>query len=139
MLMATEYTYTQLVDQAHYRDHLGLPIKIHPKREYEAPQRGDKDKPLTIGSGTRVIACVRSDGYFSDITGYVLGAVIDINEFGPHDTQFIVEILEASQPHLDKHIGRLAAFEIGWSDYMMPHGIVDVGKANWAKYVKRGE
>lgn len=138
--MAIEKTYTDLIDQAKYRDDLGLTIPIHSPRKYKKCLDNELNKKFCgqeIGTGTRLIVqCLsRNSGYA--VEGYMLCAVVDMedaSDYWSNRTTFIVEVLEASNPALIKHVGRLRTVKT-YSHYYESRILLEVGKKNWHKYL----
>ena len=140
-MMAKEYTYTELVDAEHQRSHTGPEHPMHSPRKYRSKKKENADLDgVEIKRGSRVIVrCFKR--WPRDVEGYLLCAVIDAEEmdtFWTDESVFIVEVLDASNKTLEKHVGRLrhiSARSAGW--WTGDRNIAEVGKANWANYRPR--
>jgi hypothetical protein len=134
-------TYTQLVDEQHLRSHTE-PERPWPAAKKYKSSRYEGDDNLDdkeIGVGTRVI--VRVTGVSQSVLGYMLGTVIDTEDestFWSARTIFIIEVNEVSNPKLNHHLNRLRCASGERDIFSRGHKIVEVGKANWSKYIPSG-
>jgi hypothetical protein len=135
-MVGEEYTYVQLVDQAHYDEHIREKIKYYPARKYKKVHNTSSDENKEVGSGTRVIAEALGSG--STILGYLLCVVIDIQDdhsFWSENTKFILQAIDASSESMMPEVGRIRSASMknrGWC--LEKLSIVEIGKENWEDY-----
>lgn len=141
--MAEEKNYAQLVDQAHYKDHMGLQVPIHRSRRRERERKGYAQSEFTgqeLKSGTRVILKTEEP------RAYYLAAIIDfqdtrnVKRLWGFETHLIVQILDVSQEQDKDLVGRLQIASeggSGWSNKSLD--LIEIGKKNWGEYLPSGE
>lgn len=140
--MAKEKTYTQLVDEAHYKSHLDLAIPVHGSKKYkkEGKHKSETDKFIgtELRSGSRIIAVESRNK--NPI--YMLCTVIDFQEahsrWWGDRTELIVQVNKVSQDSRSDQIERLRTVSTfkGWGFLGME--LVEIGKRNWDKYIPSG-
>jgi len=144
--MAEEKTYTALIDQARYKHSIDFPFPIHSPKKYKKTNVADKRvndifKDKEIGSGSRVIIRCTDSARRTEVTGYMLGTVVDMEDFDDFwttSTSLIVEVTAVSNEKLKEHVGRLRHVPCGYTYFGRRH-LVAVGQEKWKDYIPSQE
>jgi len=140
--MAIEKSKTELVEEEHWRSHLGEPHPT-PSLKYKKDEYNKKANNVfggvEIHRGSFVIIRELKPKKSGEVQGYMLGRVLDMEnqETGWWDleTTLIVHIIGVSNDSLSHHLDRLRSTRIHKFGWFGGREVVKVGKENWSDYI----